>query len=327
MREPKILWFGEFSDQVKELMRKEAPNGFELLFIDSKTDREEHLRKLAEADYISPNGIKLTDEYIMAAKKVKLVQCWGAGMDAFNQELMRERNIALQSGAGLNAAAVAEMAVLHMLAVNRHLIYVDRTVRSGKWIKNEMRDKCHSIYGQTIGLVGMGNIAKKVAKYLHAMDVEKILYYDIYRLDPELEKKLGVQFMELDDVIRNADILSLHIPLTDSTRKLINRGRLQMMKPDAILINTARGGIVDEEALVEALENHWIRGAGLDTFSPEPPSPDNPLFKLDNVVVTSHGGGAVIENILPRVRHVYECIEKFEKGEPVDKKFVVLERK
>ena len=327
MENPKILWFGEFSDKVKEMMRSEAPDGFDLLFVRSKSDREEHLRVLAEADYISPNGILLTDEYILAAPKLKLIQCWGAGMDAFHLELLQERNIALQSGAGLNASAVAEMAVLHMLALNRRLLYVDRTVRSGRWIKSEMRDQCRSIYGKTIGLLGMGNIARKAAGYLKAMDAGRILYYDIRRLSPEQEAELGVEFQELDDVVKQADILSIHLPLTERTKKLINRERLAMMKPDSILINTARGGIVDEEALIDALENHRIRGAGLDTFAQEPPAADNPLFAMDNVVVTSHGGGAVVENILPRIRHVYDCIVKFERGEPADPNYVVLKRR
>ena len=193
MGKPKILWFGEFSDKVKEMMRSEAPDGFDLMFVRSKSDREEHLKALAEADYISPNGIRLTDEYILAAPNLKLIQCWGAGMDAFHLELLRERNIALQSGAGLNASAVAEMAVLHMLALNRRLLYVDRTVRSGRWIKSEMRDQCRSIYGKTIGLLGMGNIARKAAGYLKAMDAGRILYYDICRLSPEQEAELGAE--------------------------------------------------------------------------------------------------------------------------------------
>lgn len=326
MGHPTILWFGEFSDRVKEMMRQEKPDGFDLIFIHSKNDREEHLDALAKADYISPNGIRLTDEYILSAPRLKLIQCWGAGMDAFNQELLRKKKIALQSGAGLNASAVAEMAVLHMLAVNRRLIYVDRTVRTGKWIKNEMRDQCHSIYGKTVGLLGMGNIARKVAQYLKAMDVKEILYYDICQLPPEQEMELGVEYRKLENVIKCADILSLHLPLTDQTQKMMNRERLAMMKPDSILINTARGGIVDEEALIEMLKEHKIRGAGLDTYSPEPPQPDNPLFKLDNVVLTSHGGGAVLENILPRIRHVYDCILKFERGEPADPRYVVLGR-
>ena len=214
-----------------------------------------------------------------------------------------------------------------MLALNRRLLYVDRTVRSGRWIKSEMRDQCRSIYGKTIGLLGMGNIARKAAGYLKAMDAGRILYYDIRRLSPEQEAGLGVEFQELDDVVKQADILSIHLPLTERTKKLINRERLAMMKPDSILINTARGGIVDEEALIDALENHRIRGAGLDTFAQEPPAADNPLFAMDNVVVTSHGGGAVVENILPRIRHVYDCIVKFERGEPADPNYVVLKRR
>lgn len=327
MNNPKILWFGVFSDYVKGIMREEAPKGFDLLFVKSKTDKDEHLRLLAEADYISPNGIKLTEEYTRAAKKAKLIQAWGAGMDAYDLDLLRELNIALQGGVGLNAAAVAEMVILHMLAINRHLLYVDSKIRTGAWLKSEMRDRCYSVYGKTVGLVGMGNIAQKVAQYAKGLDVERILYYDIKRLTPEEEQNMGLEFMEIDDVVRNADILSLHIPLNPATRKLIDRRRIAMMKPDAILINTARGGVVDEAALIEALRERKIRGAGLDTFDPEPPSPDNPIFKLDNVVLTCHGGGAVRENIVPRIRHIYDCIVKFEAGEPIDPIYVALTRK
>ncbi len=327
MSRPKILWFGIFSDYVKGVMKEQAPKGFDLLFVESKTDREEHLRLLAEADYISPNGIRLTEEYIRAASKVRLIQAWGAGMDAYDLDLLRERNIALQGGAGLNAAAVAEMTVLHILALNRRLLYVDGALRSGKWLKSEMRDRCYSMYGKTLGLVGMGNIARTVARYAHGLDIGRVLYNDVRRLSPEVERVLGVAYMELDDVIRNADILSLHVPLLPSTRKLIGRERIAMMKPEAILINTARGGVVDEAALALALRERRIRGAGLDTFDPEPPAPDNPLFGLDNVVLTSHGAGAVRENIVPRIRHICDCIVKFHHGEPIDPAFVVLGRR
>lgn len=327
MSRPVILWFGEFSEQVKGMMREQAPEGFEILFIDSRTDREEHLRKLAEADYISPNGIPLTDEYIRAAKKAKLIQVWGAGVDAYPKELLKERNIALQNGVGLNAPAVAEMAVLHILALNRRLRYVENAVRSGRWIKNEMRDQCHSVYDQTVGIIGMGSIGRRVAEILWAMNVKRIVYYDIFRLSPDMERELHAEYKELDDVFRQADILTLHLPLTENTRCLVNRERLSLMKPDAILINTARGGLIDEAALVEALQKHRIRGAGLDTYAPEPPAKDNPLFGLENVVLTSHGGGAVIENIGPRIRHVYDCIVRFEKGEKENPKYVVLTRK
>lgn len=327
MVKPKILWFGIFSPQVKDIMKENAPFGFELMFVQSKVDREEHLRLLSEADYISPNGIDLTEEYINKAKKLKLIQLWGAGTDAYDIGLLRKLNIGLQNGVGLNSSAVAEMAVLHMLAVSRRLSYVDRNLRQGLWLKTEMRDKCNSVYGKTVGLLGMGNIGCRTAQILHALNVKRIVYYDINRLPIEKERTLEVEYMGMDDVIREADILSLHLPLNENTRKLINRDRLAIMKPEAIIINTARGAIIDEEALIDALKNNKIRGAGLDTFDPEPPRPDNPLFKMDNVVLTSHGAGAVIENIKPRVCHVYDCIVKFENNQPIDSKYIILERK
>ena len=326
MKKIKILWLGIFSDQVKQMMRDLAPEDAELMFVTSKSDKEEHLRLLAEADYAAPNGITITEEYMRAAKKLKLIQLWGAGVYKYDQDTLRKYNIALQNGVGLNAAAVAEMTVLHILAVNRHLPYVDRELRKGRWLKSEMRDKCNSVYDKTVGLVGMGNIGRRVSGMLHGLNVAEILYYDLFRLSPEQEKELNVTYCKLDELVSRSDIVSLHAPLTEQTRKLMSRERIAMMKPDAILINTARGGLVDEEALIEALQNGKIRGAGLDTFAVEPPQADNPLFQMDNVVLTSHGGGAVIENIPPRIQHVYDCIEKFEHGEAIDPKFVIVKR-
>ncbi|MBQ8090471.1 MAG: 2-hydroxyacid dehydrogenase [Pyramidobacter sp.] len=323
---PKILWFGIFSDKVKSIIRAQAPEGFELMFVQSKTDREEHLRLLAEADYIAPNGIKMTEEYVRAAKKAKLIQLWGAGYDAYDLDLLKELNIALQNGVGFNAPAVAEMVILHILALNRKLLYVDHSLRQGRWLKNEMRDQCASLYGKTVGILGFGNIGRRLCELAYGMKAARVVYYDLYRAPAEVEQALGAEYMPMDDVLRAADIVSLHLPLNDSTRHVINAEKLALMKRDAIIINTARGPIIDQAALVEALKNGTIRGAGLDTFEPEPPAPDNPLFALDNVVLTSHGAGAVFENIPPRVQHVYDCIVKFEKGEPADERFVIVRR-
>lgn len=325
MYKPKILWFGMFSEDVKKIMIKNLPIGFEIMFVKSKDDKEEHIQLLTEAEYISPNGINLTEDYLRAAKKLKLIQLWGSGTDAYNLDLLKELNIGLQNGVGLNAAAVAELAVLHMLAISRKLVYVDSALRQGKWLKTEMRDKGNSIYGKTIGLLGLGTIGQKVAQIIQGFGVKEIIYYDICRM-PEKEKSLKVKYMELDKMIRNVDILSLHMPLTASTYKLINKKRISLMKEEAIIINTARGGIIDEAALIDALQNGRIRGAGLDTFDPEPPRQDNPLFKMDNVVLSSHIGGAVIENVEPRILHVYDCIAKHEKNIEINPKFIILKR-
>ncbi len=328
---PKILWLGVFSEGVKKIMRDNAPHGFDLMFVESKTDKQEHLAALAQCDYLSVNGIKLTEEYVRAAKKLKLIQLWGAGVDSYDLNLLKELNIALQNGVGFNAPAVAEAAVMLMLAVNRQLIYADASVREGRWIKSEMRDQNHSLYGKTIGILGFGSIGRLVCELVYGMKAARVLYYDPFRAQPEVERSLGAEYAEMDDVLRQSDVVSLHMPLIkegpSGTRGIISRERLAMMKEDAILINTARGGLVDEMALYEALRDGRIRGAGLDSFSPEPPAADNPLFSLRNVVLMPHIAGAVVENIVPRVKHVYGCIAKFEKGESCDPRYVILPRR
>ena len=326
LSKPKFVWLGVHSEKVLEIMRKNEPAELDVYYAHSKTDKLEHLELLKDAEYVSANGIKLTDEYIMAAPKLKLIQSWSAGTDAINTALLKERGIALQNGVGFNAQAVAEMTVLLMLAANRYVSYVDRSVRKGKWLKVEMREKCHSVYGKTIGLIGMGHIGRIVTKYVHGLDCKEVIYYDPFRLSEEEEQRLNVTYMPLEEVIRNADILSLHCPATPKTEKMIGKEQLASMKRDAILINTARGKLVDEPALIEALQNGTIRGAGLDTYSPEPPAADNPLFQMDNVVLMSHGGGAVIENVEPRVKHVYDCCLAFERGEEIPKKYIVVPR-
>lgn len=327
MEKIKLLWFTVFSENMVRMIKELTPEEIEPLFVHSAEDKEEHLRLLAQADYIAPNNLPLTEEYLRAAKKVKLIQTWGAGVDKYDKKLLSQLNIALQNGGGFNAAAVSEMAVLLMLAVNRQLVCVDRSLRARKWHKNEMRDQNYSLYGKSVGIVGMGSIGRKVVGMLRGFNVKEILYYDAFRLPAEREEELGVTYCHLDELMGRADIVSLHAPLLDSTRKMISKELLDLMKPDAILINVARGGLVDEEALAEALRNHKIRGAGLDTFAPEPPAADNPLFELDNVVLTCHIAGAVKENIPVRIRHVYDCVMKFERGEPVDPKYIVLTRK
>ena len=173
MSAKRILWLGMFSEKVKEIIKEEVPEGFSIDFISSKTDREEHLRLIKEADYVSPSDFKIPDDYIFAAKNLKLIQTWGAGTNNMNKELLKQQGIALQNSVGFNAQAVAEMAILHMLAVNRQLPMVDRSVRDGKWINTSLREANHSIEGMTRGLLGMGNIGRYVAKYAYGLDAGK----------------------------------------------------------------------------------------------------------------------------------------------------------
>ena len=327
MEKQKIVWLQVMEESVKAEANKALPEGFEVVYPVSKTDTEEHTRLIEQADYLITQSIYVTADQLKAAKKLKLIQKFGIGVDKIDCKAAEELNIPVYITAGANAVPVSEMAVGLMLAVNRRLPYVDKSVREGKWLKAEMRAQCYSMQDKVVGLVGIGNIAKQVAKRLSGFDTGEILYYDIFQLTPEQEAALNVHYAELDELMARSDIVSIHVPLTDETKGLIDRRRISLMKPTAILINTARGPIVDTQALVDALREQKIRGAGLDAYDEEPLSPDSPLIQLENTVLTCHHAGSVIDNVLPRARHAYGNIEKFSKGEKIDPRDIVVAKR
>lgn len=327
MEKQKIVWLQVMEESVMAEANKALPEGFEVIHPVSKTDTEEHTRLIEEADYLITQSIYVTGEQLKRAKHLKMIQKFGIGVDKIDCKAAEELNIPVYITAGANAVPVSEMAVGLMLAVNRRLPYVDRSVREGKWLKAEMRAQCYSLQDKVIGLVGIGNIAKQVAKRLSGFDVGEILYYDIFRLSPEQESALHVRYAPLDELLARADVVSIHVPLTDESRGLIGKERLALMKPTAILINTARGPIVDTQALCDALREKQIRGAGIDAYDEEPVSPDSPLLALENTVLTCHHAGSVIDNVLPRARHAFGNIEKFSKGEAIDPRDVIVAKR
>lgn len=327
MEKQKIVWLQVMEESVKAEANKALPEGFEVIYPISKTDTEEHSRLIEQADYLITQSIYVTAAQLKQAKHLKMIQKFGIGVDKIDCKAAEELNIPVCITAGANAVPVSEMAIGLMLAVNRRLPYVDRSVREGKWLKAEMRAQCYSLQDKVIGLVGIGNIARQVAKRLSGFDTGKIIYYDIFRLSPEQEEAMGVHYAPLDELMAQSDVISIHVPLTDETRGLIGRERLAMMKPTAILINTARGPIVDTQAMCDALREKRIRGAGIDAFDEEPLSSDSPLIGLENTVLTCHHAGSVIDNVLPRARHAYGNIEKFSRGEAIDSRDIVVAKR
>lgn len=319
----KIVWLEIHAPDLMEKEEKILPDGFTLVHPTSLTDKEEHLRLVEDADYIIAGRIPVTAEYIAAAKKLKMIQKWGIGVDKIDCEAARARNIPVNITAGANAIPVAELAVGLMLAVSRKIPYVSRTMREGKWVRTEMRAQCYMLNQKRIGLLGIGNIAKKVARMVSGFGTE-VVYYDVFQLPEEQEKELNVRYMPFDELIKTSDIISVHVPLLDSTRGMIGAKQFEQMKQGAILINTARGPIVDEPALIAALESGKLRGAGIDAFAQEPVDPSNPLLKMDNVVCTCHIGGAASDNVIPVTEHAYRNIVAFSKGEAVSPKDVVV---
>ena len=226
----------------------------------------------------------LSADDIAKATRLRLIQKIGVGVNTIDLDAAKVRAIAVCNMPGTNTRAVVEMALLLMLACLRRLSLLDRATREGRgWqLPSALQDSYGEMAGRTVGLVGYGAVGQMLAQILTAMDA-KVIYTDTV---PNPTNPSG--FRTLDTLLREADIVSLHIPLTPETACLINQERIERMRPGAILINAARGGLVNQPALAEALRNGRLGAAGLDVFDREPVSADDPLLKLDNVVVTPH---------------------------------------
>lgn len=234
---------------------------------------------------------RIDEDILRASPKLKLVHKHGAGTNDIDVAVAKELGIPVLAAVGANAHSVAEHALALMFALIKDLRAQDAFVRGGGWAKKSYQG--HELRGRLLGLVGMGLIGRNLARMAVAMGM-KVEAFDPYAADLAFGPDC-IRAVDLDDLLARADVVSLHCPLTDQTRNLINARTLGLMKPTALLINTARGEIVDEPALLDALRGGAIAGAGLDTFTSEPPSPDNPLWQIDNVVLSPHIGGVTEE--------------------------------
>ncbi|OWT76954.1 MULTISPECIES: 2-hydroxyacid dehydrogenase [unclassified Achromobacter] len=291
----KVSFLDVMAAPVRQAIRAAAPAEFEITFAESGAP-DAQMALMPHAEFIVAGFQPVTSAMIAAAPRLKMIQKWGIGYDKIDLDAARERGMVVAITSGANAGPVAEHAIALMLAVYRRLPLVDRKTREGVWLKSEMRSVCYQIAGKTVGLVGFGNIARMVARRLRGFDAD-ILYTARRPADAEIERALGVRHVPMDELLARSDIVSLHVPLTDATRTLIDAAALSRMKAGAILINTARGGVVDEAALHDALVSGKLHGAGLDVFAHEPVAAGNPLLALDQVVVSPHSGGAVFDNV------------------------------
>lgn len=270
---------------------------------------------MREADYLLGFLRYLPDEAYLNAKRLKLVQVLSAGYDMVNIEGARKARIPICSNGGANSVAVGEHAIMLMLAVYRKLVAFHQNVAAGQWHRGIPRTvDIYELEGKTLGIVGLGNIGQQVARRVKAFDA-RVIYYDLFRRSPADEQRLGVDYVPLDRLLETADIVSLHVPLNDRTRHMIGAGELSRMKPKAVLINTCRGEVVDEKALIRALEEKQIMGAGLDCQEKEPADPDNPLLKLPNVTLTPHNAGPTVDSYRKRFGNGYANIERVANGQ------------
>lgn len=230
-------------------------------------------------------GLDVIDRAALeAADVLKVIARYGVGVDRIDLEAARARGIVVTNTPSANAVSVAELTIGLMIALARSIPMADAATKAGQW----PRFTGVALEGKTVGLIGFGSIGRQTARRLRGFDC-RILIHDP-ALDPEAARSHQVEWATLEDVVAQADFLSLHLPLTPSTRCMVNADFLARMKSGAFLINTARGELIDDEALVAALNSGRLRGAALDVFSSEPPDPHHPLLKLPNVIVTPHAG-------------------------------------
>ena len=249
-------------------------------------------------------------EVISRAEQLKVISRFGVGTDNVDLEAATRRRIVVTITPGANSVSVAELTIGLMLALTRHIPYHDRLVKQGGWTRMQGMELC----GATLGVIGMGRIGREVARRAFAFGMT-ILYYDIVPPPNTLVRKLQASARTLEDLLAQSDVVSLHTPLNDETRNLIDREALGRMKRSALLINTARGGLVDENALYDSLAEGRLAGAACDVFSHEPPD-DSPLLTLENLIAMPHTGGATREASLRMGKMAVDNVLAVLRGQP-----------
>ena len=288
------------------------PEGFEL--VDALSP--EAYGNLADCEYLI-SRLDIDPDIINHTPNVKFWQRWGAGFDHVDLKAWGERGIPIATCPGVNSGIVGG-AGHHADAGGLSQPAAKSTASCARGICRapEYFGRSFMIKGKTVGVLGLGHIGKKVAALASAFGAN-VIYYDIVR-QPEQEEQFGYRFVDFDTLLKESDIFTIHCPLNEETRGMIGAAQFAKMKPTAMLINTARGPIVDEAALVDALTTGKIATAGLDTYEHEPLPKDHPLLTLDNVVASAHAGGNTKDNDINMVNYVYHNIVAFDRGEPLN---------
>jgi phosphoglycerate dehydrogenase-like enzyme len=282
----KIAITGRTSPYWVAFYQSHTPPEFELVWLDMR-----HLPAggiegvLADVEFCFGT---LPVEWLPLAPRLKLIQQGGVGyVDSFITAA-RERGVPVAITPEGTCLGVAEHTILLILAVYKHLAEAHATMRAGRWEHERFRRDSYFFYGKTLGIVGLGRIGTDVARRARGFEPRRMLYHDLFPKAPGVERELGVEFADLDTLLRESDVVTLHVFLSARSRHLIGERELGLMKPSAVLVNTSRGAVVDEQALYRALRDRRIWGAGLDAWTEEPTAPDNPILQLPNVTCTPH---------------------------------------
>jgi phosphoglycerate dehydrogenase-like enzyme len=310
---PNIALVHSHEPTIYNEIARHTPDGFDTVGIDVRTPLDEQIALAASTEYLILSGTKLPDE-VLKASGPRLLQILSAGWDFLNSSLIRELEIPVANNGGANSWAVSDHTMLLLLAVYHRLVEADAATRAGEWNGPLDGMNAFELAGKTVGVLGIGNIGRQVAKRLRAFDAN-VQYHDVQRLTGEQEEALGLTYVGIEELFETSDAISVHVPLVPQTHHLVSRELLGLMKPTAVIVNTSRGALIDEAALIDALGNNRIAGAGLDVFEIEPVEPDNPLLKMSQVIVTPHSAGNNWDAWSRRAAFGYANVARVHSGE------------
>jgi len=317
MADMKVVFFTNIDAELRQVVADKALPGMDVVTAPADMDDDEKIELVRDADFIMLFPGKISDRVLQAATKCKLIQLLSAGYDEMNLPLAEDLGIAVANNGGANRVAVAEHTLMLMLATHRRMMFYANNVKAGRWKQEQDRKiDVFELEGKTLGLIGMGNIGRQVARRAAAFDME-LQYYDKYHpLTPVEEETMGIKAVDMDTLLKTSDIVSTHVPLTRETYGMIGKRELELMKPSGVVINTSRGGVIEETSLVEALISGTISAAGLDVMEHEPPDPNDPLLQIENLVITPHTAGPTLESIPKRAANAFENIQHVWSGQP-----------
>lgn len=288
-----------------------VPDGYAVTFSPEEDSDEKRRALVADADYLVIYGRTFDD--IDVAKKAKIMQVLSAGFDRLDIPSFTEADIPICNNGGANAPTVAEHAIMLMLSVYKRLPAHHNGLHNGEWLGHHYGLEMRELRGKQVGIVGFGNIGQQVARIARGFLAE-VAFFDPIEVDQSIKDEYDATQMSFDDLLASSDVITVHTPLNDATRGMMNKDAFAKMKNSAIFITTARGPVTVEADLIAALDAGEIAGAGIDVFKEEPTPNDNKLFGRDNVVVTPHMAGTTIDTFYRRISFAYENIQRVAAG-------------
>jgi len=302
-----VLICDQVNTILKEILEK---NGLKVTY-EPEITPEQIAEKIGTFEVVVVRSrTKMTRELVEKANKCQVIARVGVGLDNIDQDAAKEKNIRVINAVEGAITAVAELVIGLMLSMAREIPRADREIRNGNWIKKELMGS--ELKGKYLGIVGLGNIGKRLGRLARALNMN-IIGYDVTPIDDEFSKEVGLMKADLDTLLSSADYVSFHVPLLDSTRHMINAEKLKMMKNTARIINTSRGGVIDEDALYNSLKDGSLAGAALDVFEVEPAT-ENKLITLPNFIATPHSGAQTKEAQLLAANIIAEKIIQILRG-------------